>query len=121
MVAENREALLEAVNVIYDRDHSVKITLTEQDLVAGRNDGSTNGWPIQSVAKMKKHNAERRRLAIGPNVHTFGGANGMSAKGHKRKCHPHYADANSSVQICPKQAPLFWLAFKCVRPLIFEN
>lgn len=34
MVSENREALLEAVNVIYDRDHSVKITLTEQDLVA---------------------------------------------------------------------------------------
>jgi hypothetical protein len=34
MVSENREALLEAVNVIYDQDHSVKITLTEQDLVA---------------------------------------------------------------------------------------
>ena len=29
---EKREALLEAVNAIYDRGHTVTITLTEQDL-----------------------------------------------------------------------------------------
>jgi hypothetical protein len=34
IVSERREALLEAVNAIYDRDHTVTITLTEQDLAA---------------------------------------------------------------------------------------
>jgi hypothetical protein len=34
IVSERREALLEAVNAIYDRDRTVTITLTEQDLAA---------------------------------------------------------------------------------------
>jgi hypothetical protein len=34
MAPEKREALLEAVSAIYDRDHAVKIKLTEQDLAA---------------------------------------------------------------------------------------
>jgi hypothetical protein len=34
MAPEKRNALLEAVEAIYDRDHAVKIKLTEQDLAA---------------------------------------------------------------------------------------
>jgi hypothetical protein len=34
MAPERRDALLEAMNAIYDRDHAMKITLTEQDLAA---------------------------------------------------------------------------------------